>query len=62
MYNGRGADDVTEDRKQYDEWFAECVEKGMKSAATEPRIPHDEALRQIREVIAGAGNEARQAS
>lgn len=40
---------TTEEAEAYDAWFRAKVEKSL--ASTEPTIPHDEVMRQVRAII-----------
>ena len=40
---------TTEEAEAYDVWFRAKVERAL--ASTEPKIPHDEAMRRVKQVI-----------
>ncbi|QDX25488.1 stability determinant [Sphingomonas suaedae] len=43
--------ETEEDAQAYDTWFRAQVEAGL--ASTKPRIPHDEVMARIREILDG---------
>ena len=41
--------DTTEEAEEYDRWFRAKIERAL--ASTEPRIPHDEVMAEMRLLI-----------